>query len=175
VSAIKRRFGAPTARRFSVRRPIEPKPQMLHLDRVCSWVGRCIWKRPDWESVRRRSRPCRHHECLNAEAPDEVSHTSSVGVGLDISLIPSHAERSVGNLDYKKVEVDVGRQARHLDVKVLHRPERVHCYAPAGVGKTSGGCSRSGSHHVEDDVILSDCWARQSDRQCLWSTSAQNI
>src|ERR1700722_27587 len=166
VSAIKRRLSVPAARRFSVSRPIEPEPQVVHLYWIGGRVGGCIWKRPAWESVWRGGCTRRDYKCLNAEAPYEVSYAPSVAIGLDISLIPTHAEGFIGSLNYKKVKVDIGGRGRHLDVQVLHGPKRVDGNASGGVGKASSGCSGSGSYHVEDEVILSDCRGRQRDQQC---------
>src|SRR5215467_4397489 len=168
VSAVKGCLSGPTSCRRGVRRLIEPKSQVVHLDWVRGWVKGCIWERPVWETVWRGGHARRHDECLNAEAPNKVSRAVSVAVGLDISLIPSHPERLIGNLDHKKVKVDIGRQSGHLDVHVFYRSAGMDCNPPLGVGKTSSRCCCGGSNHVKGEVItiLSYCWPTQGDQQC---------
>src|SRR5215469_18665306 len=84
VSAVKGCLSGPTTCRRGVRRLIEPKSQVVHLDWVRGWVNGRIWERPVWETVWRSGHARRHYERLNAEAPNKVSRAVSVAVGLDI-------------------------------------------------------------------------------------------
>ena len=60
------------------------------------------------DGCRRATR--RDDKRLDAEAADERSVALTVGIGLDISLVPGQAERRVRNLDDKEIEVRIRRQ-----------------------------------------------------------------
>jgi hypothetical protein len=81
---------------------------MVHLDWTGRRVRRNAWKRiveGQWSWDRAR----RHHERFDTEAANKFAATDAVAVGLDVSLIPGHAEGAVGLLDHEEIKVGVGR------------------------------------------------------------------
>ena len=87
---------------------IKPQSQMIHLERPGGRIRRHTSK-SIVESKRSVRYAGRYYKRLDTETTNKDSSAISFAVGLNIALIPRHAERLIRDLDYEEVGVGVGR------------------------------------------------------------------
>src|SRR5262249_60647122 len=95
----------------------------------------------------------RDDERLDVEAADELPVAAAVGVGLDVALIPRHAEGPVRDLDDEEVEIGVRRQPADVDVHSFDRTFGLDPDMPDRAGQTTG----RGWQHVEVNIAVCFC------------------
>jgi hypothetical protein len=123
---------------------VEPKAEVVHLDRIERGVRTGIRKRAV-ENDRRRRAALRERERLYAEATEELLVAAAVLVGHDVTLVPGHAKRRRRNLDHEEIEIRVGRQAFDRDVHDIDGTARLNLHRGRRVRKAA--FRAGGNHH----------------------------
>src|SRR5215813_2808075 len=124
---------------------------MVGVDWLSRRVSRRIRER--WCVVHDRSRlACRglgNYERLDVESPHETLVSFSLIVRLDVPLIPSQAERRIGNLDHEEIKLRIGRQAYCVNRHLFDRPQRDDLYFCADARETIAVLGRGRTYHFE--------------------------
>jgi hypothetical protein len=61
----------------------------------------------------------RYDEGLDVEAADKFLVTYPLIIGLDVALVPGQAERRIGNLEHKEIELRIRWQSDHINIHYL--------------------------------------------------------
>src|SRR5262249_42375583 len=135
VLPIKGRDRTRTACIASISWRVEPKTEMIHLDRSCRRVLRGAGKRVV-ERCRCRSNARRNYKGFYTEAADKCAETVTPAVSLNVALIPRHAKWAIRPLDHEKIEICLSWQSGHFHVHNLDRSNRADFGFPARVRHT---------------------------------------
>src|SRR5262245_24350139 len=104
VIAIERSGTAGTPGVRAINRGVEPQSEMISMDRLRDGIARRGLLVQNAVRSRCWNGSRGHDERLDIEPAKEFPLTSSVGVGLDITLVPRHTKRPARLLNDKEIE-----------------------------------------------------------------------
>src|SRR5262249_9411115 len=148
VIAVEGRRAVSASCRGTIRRVTEPHTEMVGVDRRGHGIRHRIDARV---RLRRRVDRLRDDKCLAAEDPHKLSTSTSVLVGVDITLIPGQAKGPRWDLQHEEREGCMRRQPLDLDAHPLVGSHGANGHMPLRLWQAPRG--PRGDHHVKRELL----------------------
>ncbi|MBO0721694.1 MAG: hypothetical protein J2P41_12775 [Blastocatellia bacterium] len=118
---------------------------MKRVDRLGCRVHGCVRERllVVHDGSRLAAGGLRHDESLNIEAAEKLLMPLSILIGLDVALVPGQAERRIGKLEHKEIELSIRGETFHINAHQLHWSQGDDLHVSVRASEAIGGFGRA--------------------------------